>query len=119
MKKMKIFYIFESLMSAILLGIYVFLYPQLPSELPTHWSSKGVVDGTTSKESFFVLPIVLLFMGIVFSILENSNIKKGKVTPRTTNIGVILFIVTIFMVTAGLVTYFACHIYNCQLNSYH
>ena len=107
MKKMKIFYIFQIIVSAISLVLYSLTYPYLPNELPAHWSTAGVVNGSISKASFYGFPISLLMMGIACFTLENSNAKKGKLTPKSTKVLVIMAILILLMVTMGLTIYYA------------
>lgn len=52
-----------------------YLYPDLPSRIPTHFNLKGEADAWGGKESIFLAPSILGFVSL-FVYLLMSNIKK-------------------------------------------
>jgi len=60
-----------------LLGI--FLYPQLPNQIPMHWNVMGQIDGYMAKNiGVWLMPMIALVMYISFQILPNFDPNKKK-----------------------------------------
>ena len=106
MTKMRLFYIIQALFSSLILMAYALMYPNLPKEMPIHWSPTGMVNGSTSKEKFFVLPISLLLLTAIFIAKEISNEKKGIITPKVTNVAIVICILIFLIVEAGLIIFY-------------
>ena len=64
------------------IGIY--LYPQMPDKMASHWNAQGIVDGYSSKFiGLFLMPIISLAMLLLFLVIPHidplkSNIKKFR-----------------------------------------
>lgn len=70
-------YILVLILATLAIGLY--LYPQLPAKVPTHWNFKGQVDGWSSK-TFAVWFFPLLNLGLYFMML-----LLPKIDPRRDN----------------------------------
>jgi uncharacterized membrane protein len=61
-------------------AISVYLYPQMPEKLASHWDSQGQVDGYMSKFwGLFLLPFVMIGILLLF-------IAIPKIDPLKSNI---------------------------------
>ncbi|RLG20389.1 hypothetical protein DRN67_00070 [Candidatus Micrarchaeota archaeon] len=77
-----------------LLGIY--LYPQLPAEVPTHWNAQGEIDDYSSREiAVFLIPAISLFVYAIFLAIPRIAVFKRNVDDFYSNAGPGFF--TIFM----------------------
>ena len=71
MRKSEIFAIGVILIS-FLLGIY--LYPQLPERIASHWNTQGRVDGYMSKFwGLFLLPFILIPVFLLFVLIPRID----------------------------------------------
>jgi len=65
-------------LAAVLVGLWV--YPQLPERVASHWNITGQVDGSISKFwGAFLMPVVMLTIFLIFLIIP-------KIDPRRANI---------------------------------
>lgn len=67
------FFIITISLSLLLLGLSFYLYPKLPSYIPTHIFLRRGFDNWWHKEVIFIYPLIFLILGITFS---KSNIAK-------------------------------------------
>jgi uncharacterized membrane protein len=76
-------------------GIGVYLYPQLPEQMASHWNAGGEVDGYMSKFwGVFLLPMILLGMFLLFLILPKIDpLKKNFVGFKKYYNALITFII--------------------------
>jgi len=59
--------------------IGIFLYPQLPDQIPMHWNVMGQIDGYMSKPiGVWFMPVLTILMYISFQIFPNFDPKKNK-----------------------------------------
>lgn len=57
----------------------IYLYPNLPNTIPTHFNLYGEADQWGSKESIFLLPIILGGVSLfVYLLISNINIVSPK-----------------------------------------
>ncbi|MFC1612314.1 SdpI family protein [Patescibacteria group bacterium] len=67
---------------SIIVGIYI--YPELPEQVASHWNAKGEVDGHISKFwGAFLMPIVMAGMLLLFYLIPKidplkKNVKKFR-----------------------------------------
>ena len=84
-------------------GIY--LYPNMPSEMPSHWNTKGEVDDYMPKFwGLFLMPMIIAVMLVLFTVLPNidpvrKNLKDFKVYYENFIILVIIFLFYIYLLT--------------------
>ena len=90
--KIQIIIIFLILFSFV---VALYFYPQLPDTMASHWNSKGEVDGYMSKcSSAFLLPLVSLFMFLLFLLIPKIDpLKKNYEKFRTYFDGFILILI--------------------------
>lgn len=72
--KKNISLIYALLILAVPFGYAIYLYPNLPEIIPTHFNIKGEADGFGSRETIFLLPSIMGFVGL-FVYLLLTNIK--------------------------------------------
>ena len=85
------------------IGIYV--YPQMPNMMASHWNTEGQVDGYMSKFwGLFLMPFVIVGLSLLFIIIPKidplkSNIEKFRIHYDRFIILLIsyLFLIHIFM----------------------
>jgi len=63
------------IMLAIPFGYAAYVYPSLPSTIPTHFNIKGEADGFGGKDSIFLGPGIMSVVGL-FTFFLLSNIKN-------------------------------------------
>ena len=62
------------------LAVAIFYYPQLPDPMPSHWDSRGQVDGYMQKDlALFFLPAIAFFFYLFARLIP-------KIDPLRTNI---------------------------------
>lgn len=60
-------------------------FSDLPEQIPTHFNIQGKVDGTGSKSSIFILPVIALLMAVGLIFLTKFPHKfnyPGKITAE-------------------------------------
>lgn len=62
--------ILSVLMIVMLFGYIIYIWNDLPEEVPTHFNGTGRVDGWGGKESLWMLPIIGLLLFMILSFLE-------------------------------------------------
>ncbi|MBU2639988.1 MAG: SdpI family protein [Nanoarchaeota archaeon] len=70
------------LISLILLMIIVsiFLYPSMPSQIPTHWGINGEIDDYSSKGfGLFFMPVFLAILYLLFLVIPKISVYKKNV----------------------------------------
>ena len=72
-------HLFPLLLIATTLIIWLFAYPNLPEQLPTHWNFNGEADGYSTK-----LSAMLMQIGIMTLIYLSANFMP-KIDPRKAN----------------------------------
>ena len=86
-KKRTIDFVIDYATLAIILFIWGFTYThykQLPDIIPTHFNSKGVVDGYGSKNTIWILPVIVTAVFILFTVLNRFPHQFNymvKITP--------------------------------------
>ncbi|MEI6498387.1 MAG: DUF1648 domain-containing protein [bacterium] len=58
-------------------AIGAYFYPQMPSQIVSHWNESGVADGYMQKFwGIFLVPFILVFLYLLFQILPSIDPKK-------------------------------------------
>lgn len=99
----KDWYLILLILGSLALGLY--LYPQLPDKLPSHWNIRGEVDGWTGKD-FAVWFFPLLNLGLYFLFLllprldpRRDNYPRFSGAYRLLRIFILLFLTLIYLLT--------------------
>ena len=75
----------------------VYLWNQLPAEVPVHWNSKGEIDGYGDKIELLLVPILLpLLVYIIFLVVPKIDPKK-QLHKMGNKFQTLKFLVTTFM----------------------
>jgi uncharacterized membrane protein len=83
------------------LGVY--LYPQLPERIVSHWNAKGEANGTMSKFwGIFLLPVITLAIVLLFIFIPKldplkKNIEKFRSSYNHFIVLFVLFMLTIYL----------------------
>ncbi len=103
MKKLRFFLFFTLFVACICIITYAFLYPNLPKELPIHWSAQGLANGFIPKELFFSFPIGIIVI-CIYSLIYYRNLNHKK--ERDSSIGTVV-VLSIFLATLiGMLIYY-------------
>ena len=94
--------IWATIIISFLIGIY--LYPQLPDEMASHWNTKGEVDSYMDKfAGVFVFPIFLIFVYIIFTVIPRIDpLKKNIEKFRKYYNQLILLVILFFLYIYGI-----------------
>ena len=86
----------------ILAGLY--LWNQLPEQIPTHWNAAGEVDGWSSKAfAVFGLPGILLAVQWLCMFGTAADPKKANHSEKIMHL--VLWIIPVLSIVLGAVTY--------------
>lgn len=89
----------------ILVGLSAFfIFPHLPTEIPTHWNVQGEIDDYSPRSMIFLfsfLPLILMGLFEIFPKIDpkKRNYALHQKAYRTVIFSVILFMVAIYVVT--------------------
>jgi uncharacterized membrane protein len=104
MRKSEIFAIGLILVS-FLLGIY--LYPQLPERIASHWNTQGKVDGYMSKFwGLFLLPFILIPVFLLFVLIPRIDPLKANIAKFRNYFDGFMVILMLFLFYIYLLTIF-------------
>ena len=87
------------------MALAVFLYPQLPDQIPSHWNINGDIDAWSSKNfavSFFpalIIAVYALMSGLIFLDPMRKNIESFSFIYFWMKTGVVLFLSFIYIIT--------------------
>jgi len=97
------FYILLIFIVSIVIGIY--LYPQLPDNVASHWNSAGMVDGYMPKFwGLFLMPIIIILCVFLFEYIPRidplkANVQEFKDQYNEFIVFIILFLFYIHVLT--------------------
>jgi uncharacterized membrane protein len=96
---------------AIPFGYAAYVYPSLPSTIPTHFNMSGEADGFGGKDTIFLGPgimsVVGLFTFFLLSNLKNFDPKKFKSEDENIFKKLALFMVIFMSIMGLIITYSA------------
>jgi len=104
MRKSEILILFLVVIS-FAIGIYI--YPQVPQQIASHWNTSGEVDGYMSRFwGIFLMPIISLIMAILFVVIPRIDPLKNNIQQfRKYFDGFIILIFLFFLYIYGLTLY--------------
>lgn len=81
---------------AFILGIW--LYPQMPDPMPSHWNAAGEVDGYTAKNwGLFLLPLVMVGMFLLYLAIPRIDPLKANITAFVREYNLLMVLLSGFM----------------------
>ena len=86
-------------------AVGIYLYPQMPNKMASHWNIKGQVDGYMSKFwGLFLMPFISIGLFLLFVLIPRidplkENIEKFRKYFDTFIILVILFLFYLYLLT--------------------
>lgn len=99
----KEWYIIILILASLAFGIYV--YPQLPDKIPTHWNIHGEVDGWSSKAfGVYFFPLLNLFFYPLMIFLPLIDPRRKNYTYFSKPYKIIRIVLHIFLAAIYIVT---------------
>jgi len=88
--------IFVIIVISYAVGIY--LYPQMPAEMASHWNAKGEVDGYMSKYwGLFLMPMVASIMLLLFMIIPKIDPLKKNIEKFRKFFDMFIVLIVLFL----------------------
>lgn len=104
MRKSELIIIFIILASFVV-GVY--LYPQMPDRVASHWNIRGEVDGYMSKFwGLFLMPIISLGVLLIFVLIPRIDPLKANIDKFRKHFDVFIVIISLFLFYLYLLTIF-------------
>ena len=104
MRKANIF-ILAVLIISFAIGIY--LYPQMPERMASHWNVAGQVDGYMPKLwGLFLMPIISLALFLLFIAIPRIDPLKANIEKFRKNFDIFIAIIMLFLLYIYLLTLF-------------
>ncbi|MGI6226418.1 MAG: SdpI family protein [Peptococcales bacterium] len=83
----------------------IIIYPYMPEMVPTHWNTRGEVDGYSSKEfGTFFLPLLNIGLYVLFIVLPLLDPKKENYEKFLGSYRLIRYVTHIFFVFMFIIT---------------
>jgi uncharacterized membrane protein len=88
-------------------AIGLYLYPQMPDKLASHWNADGEVDGYSSKFiGLFLMPIISLLMLSLFFIIPFIDPYKHNIKKFRNHFDTFILIIFVFFFYIYILTLF-------------
>ena len=85
--------------------VAVWLYPRLPSEMPTHWDLQGQVNGTLSRFWGAAMPaLAILGLAVLSWLLPVISPRRFEIRPFAQVFELVMLAVQAFMLVVGVAT---------------
>ncbi len=98
-------------------ALAIYLYPSMPGKMPTHWNSKGVVDGYSSKAlGLFLMPSILVFIWLLFYFIPKVAVYKNHFKQHEKEYNSFKVIIALFLFILYIVTILATKGYKFNMN---
>jgi len=95
MKKINLVISFIILLSFVLA---IYLYPQMPERMASHWNTKGEVDGYMCKFwGLFLMPIILLGLFLLFILIPKIDPLKENIAKFRKYFDGFIVLITLFL----------------------
>ena len=85
----------------------IFVYGNLPSEIPRHWNIMGEVDGYWGKGNVFFTAFLPLAIYVLMMLLPKIDPKKSSYEMHKKAYSVTMFAITLFLIVIHWVTIYA------------
>ena len=83
----------------------LFLYPQMPERMASHWNIKGEVDGYMSKFwGLFLMPFTLLVLFLFFLLIPKIDPLKENIKKFRRYFDIFILLITLFLSYIYLLT---------------
>jgi uncharacterized membrane protein len=93
----------SALFLLVLLGAFVWLYPQLPAHVPVHWNAQGQINGYATPIRAVATPMVfILFLALLTVALPAISPRGFEITPFVSVFVVVMLAVQAFMLIVAL-----------------
>jgi uncharacterized membrane protein len=92
----------------LMLGVAVWIYPQLPARAPIHWGANGVANGWAPRFWAAAFPVLLMVgLALLFAILPVISPRKFGIAPFARTYGIIVMVTLAFLLVIGTIALFA------------
>lgn len=86
----------------VMLGVAVWLYPQLPAMAPTHWGAGGQVNGWMPRFwAAATWPLLMLGLAGLFALLPVISPRKFAIKPFAQTYGIVVLAILAFLLVVG------------------
>jgi len=76
----------------------IYLYPQMPERMASHWNTKGEVDGYMCKFwGLFLMPIILLCLFLLFILIPKIDPLKENIAKFRKYFDGFIVLITLFL----------------------
>jgi uncharacterized membrane protein len=93
-----------TIISLILVG---YLYPKIPSQIPSHWNSNGQVDGYQPKVFIWLIALSPFLIGVAFTYVPEMDPRKENYEKNKTAYSVLTIGITTVFYLAFLLVLFS------------
>jgi uncharacterized membrane protein len=85
--------------------VSIYLYPQLPERIASHWNAAGQVDGYTSKiAGLFFIPVLMALLLLLFTAIPRLDPMKHNISKFARHYNIFIIIMIAFMFYLDLLT---------------
>ncbi|MCX6818991.1 MAG: DUF1648 domain-containing protein [Candidatus Aenigmarchaeota archaeon] len=79
-----------------IIGIYI--YPQMPASMASHWNAQGIVDGYMSKFwGLFLMPVISVFLFLLFLAIPRIDPMKKNIQKFRKYFDIFIMIIIAFL----------------------
>lgn len=101
--KKSYYFILGIILLSVAIGLY--LYPQMPDKMASHWNAQGQVDGYMSKFwGVFLMPLVLAGLFLLFIIIPKIDPLKKNIEKFRKYFDGFIVLITLFLFYLYLLT---------------
>jgi uncharacterized membrane protein len=92
----------------VMLGVAVWIFPQLPARTPIHWDAHGNVNGWAPRFWAAAIPVLLVAgLAVVFALLPVISPRKFEIAPFARTYGIVVLATLAFMLVVGTIALLA------------
>lgn len=92
----------------LMLGVAVWIYPQLPPQTAIHWDANGVANGWAPRLWAAALPVLLMAgLTLLFAVLPVISPRKFEIAPFARTYGIIVLATLAFLLVVGTIALLA------------
>jgi len=100
-------YLVILLIVLIAFAVSIFVYPQMPNRIASHWNAKGEVDGYMPKFwGLFFMPFILVFLALLFIIVPRLDPLRDNIEQFRKYFDGFIILFFIFMLCVHLLIVF-------------
>jgi len=99
------FYTASLIIIALAIGIGIYLYPNMPAQMPSHWNIAGEIDGYSSKTTaLFIMPIISIIMLLLMMWFPKADPKQENIAYNKPFYERVVFAIILFLFLINCLT---------------